>query len=88
MKVIIIGNGKVGFALAQQLSGDGEDHELVLIDKNPDALRDADGMLDILCMVGSGASIQVLLEAGIRTADLVVAVTGSDELNIVCCLIA
>ena len=45
MKVIIIGNGKVGFALAQQLSGDGEDHELVLIDKNPDALRDADGTL-------------------------------------------
>ena len=64
MKVIIIGNGKVGFALAQQLSGDGEDHELVLIDKNPDALRDADGMLDILCMVGSGASIQVESQEG------------------------
>ena len=88
MKIIIIGNGKVGYTLAQQLSGDGEDHDLILIDKNPDALRNADGVLDILCMEGSGASIQVLLEAGVRSADLVVAVTGSDELTIVCCLIA
>lgn len=88
MKIIIIGNGKVGYTLAQQLSGDGENHELVLIDKNADALQNADGVLDILCMEGSGASIQVLLEAGVRTSDLVVAVTGSDELNIVCCLIA
>ena len=88
MKIIIIGNGKVVYTLAQQLSGDGEDHDLILIDKNPDALRNADGVLDILCMEGSGASIQVLLEAGVRSADLVVAVTGSDELNIVCCLIA
>ena len=86
MKIIIIGNGKVGYTLAKQLSG--EDHELVLIDKDPDALRNADGVLDILCVDGSGASIQVLLEAGVRSADLVVAVTGSDELNIVCCLIA
>ena len=48
MKIIIIGNGKVGYTLAQQLSGDGEDHDLILIDKNPDALRNADGVLDIL----------------------------------------
>ena len=88
MKIIIIGNGKVGYTLAQQLSGDGEDHDLVLIDKSAEALHNADGVLDILCKEGSGASIQVLLEAGVRTTDLVVAVTGSDELNIVCCLIA
>lgn len=86
MKIIIIGNGKVGYTLAKQLSG--EDHELVLIDKNAEALRNAEGVLDILCLEGSGASIQVLLGAGVREADLVVAVTGSDELNIVCCLIA
>ena len=86
MKIIIIGNGKVGYTLARQLSG--ENHDLVLIDKNFEALRNADGALDVLCMEGSGASIQVLLEAGVRAADLVVAVTGSDELNIVCCLIA
>ena len=86
MKIIIIGNGKVGFTLARQLSG--EEHDLVLIDNNADALRTADGVLDILCMEGSGASIQTLRDAGVRDADLAIAVTGSDELNIVCCLIA
>ena len=86
MKIIIIGNGKVGYTLARQFSG--EDHDLVLIDQSADALQNADGVLDVLCLAGSGASIQVLLEAGVRQADLVVAVTGSDELNIVCCLIA
>ena len=86
MKIIIIGNGKVGFTLARQLSG--ENHELVLIDQRAEALRNADGSLDVMCLEGSGASIKVLIEAGVRAADLVVAVTGSDELNIVCCLIA
>ena len=86
MKIIIIGCGKVGFTLARQLSG--ENHELVLIDHRAEALQIADSTLDILCREGSGASIQVLLEAGVRSADLVVSVTGSDELNIVCCLIA
>ena len=86
MKIIIIGNGKVGFALARQLSG--EEHELVLIDNNAEALHTADSVLDILCIEGSGASIQTLKEAGVQAADLAIAVTGSDELNIVCCLIA
>ena len=86
MKIIIIGNGKVGYTLASQLSG--ENHELVLIDRDAEALRNAEGVLDIMCMEGSGASIQTLLEAGVRDSDLAVAVTGSDELNIVCCLIA
>jgi len=86
MKIIIIGNGKVGFTLARQLSG--EEHDLVLIDKDADALHSADSVLDVLCMEGSGASIQILHEAGVKDADLAIAVTGSDELNIVCCLIA
>lgn len=86
MKIIIIGNGKVGFALARQLSS--EDHDLILIDKDAEALRRADSVLDILCLEGSGASIQILHEAGVQDADLAIAVTGADELNIVCCLIA
>ncbi len=65
-----------------------ENHELVLIDHSAEALKNADSALDILCTEGSGASIQVLKGAGVRDAELVVAVTGSDELNIVCCLIA
>ena len=76
----------MGFTLAKQLSV--ENHELVLIDHNAEALKNADSALDILCTEGSGASIQVLKGAGVRDAELVVAVTGSDELNIVCCLIA
>lgn len=86
MKIIIIGNGKVGYALARQLSG--EDHELVIVDRRAEALQSADSELDVLCLEGSGASIQILRAAGVRGADLVIAVTGSDELNIVCCLIA
>ena len=86
MKIIIIGSGKVGFTLAKQLSG--ENHDLVLIDQRAEAMQVADNTLDILCLEGSGASIQILLEAGVRSADLVISVTGSDELNIVCCLIA
>ena len=86
MKIIIIGNGKVGFALARQLSS--EKHDLILIDNDANALRTADSALDIMCVEGSGASIQTLREAGVHGTDLVIAVTGSDELNIVCCLIA
>ena len=86
MKIIIIGNGKVGYTLAGQLSR--ENHDLVLIDQEPEALAQADTTLDVLCLEGNGASIRVLLEAGVRDADLVVAVTGSDEGNIMCCLIA
>ena len=86
MKIIIIGNGKVGFTLARQLSG--EEHDLILIDNDAHALRTADGTLDLMCVEGSGASIETLREAGVREADLTIAVTGSDELNIVCCLIA
>ena len=86
MKIIIIGNGKVGFALAKQLAG--ESHDLVLIDQNVAALHQADSTLDVLCLEGNGASINVLLEAGVRQADLAIAVTGYDEVNIMCCLIA
>ena len=86
MKIIIIGCGKVGFTLARQLSG--ENHELVLIDHRAEAMQVADSTLDLMCVEGSGASIQTLREAGVKGTELVVAVTGSDELNIVCCLIA
>ena len=86
MKIIIIGNGKVGYTLAKQLSG--EDHDLVILDQNRAAMQEADSTLDVLCVEGNGASINVLIEAGVRSADLVIAVTGYDEVNIMCCLIA
>ena len=86
MKIIIIGNGKVGFTLAKEMAA--ENHDLVLIDQNRAAMQEADSALDVLCLEGNGASINVLIEAGVRSADLVVAVTGYDEVNIMCCLIA
>lgn len=86
MKIIIVGNGKVGFAIAQTLSQEG--HDITIVDGNPTALHRSEGTLDVLCIEGNGASISVLIEAGVRTADLVIAVTNHDETNMVCCLIA
>lgn len=86
MKIIIVGNGKVGYAIAQTLSQEG--HDITLVDDSPAALRRGEGTLDVLCMEGNGASISVLIDAGARSADLVIAVTNHDETNLVCCLIA
>ncbi|MDO4811250.1 MAG: Trk system potassium transporter TrkA [Eubacteriales bacterium] len=86
MKIIIVGNGKVGYAIACQMAA--EKHDIVLVDHAPAALLKADSTLDVMCMEGNGASISVLMSAGVPTADLVIAVTGLDETNLVCCLIA
>ena len=86
MKIIIIGNGKVGYTLAEQLSI--ANHDLTIIDRDLPALQRAEGSLDVMCISGNGASIRTLMEAGARQSDLVIAVTNSDEVNIVCCLLA
>ena len=86
MKILIVGLGKVGFAIARQLSA--EMHDITMIDTDPAALSVANNTLDVMCMEGNGASISVLVSAGVRDADLVCAVTNSDETNLVCCLIA
>lgn len=84
MKVIIIGDGKLGFNLAENLSR--EDNDVTIIDKSPEALRKADGRLDVMCIKGNGLSTSVLLEAGVQEADILIAATNSDEMNMVCCL--
>jgi trk system potassium uptake protein TrkA len=84
MQIIIIGDGKVGYSLAEHLSQ--EDHDVTIIDKNPEALRKADEALDVMCIKGNGLSTKVLLEAGVREADLLIAATSSDEMNMVCAL--
>ena len=86
MKIIIVGIGKVGYAIAKQLSP--EAHDITMVDPNTEALSRADGTLDVMTLAGNGASISVLVSAGVRDADLVIAVTDSDETNLVCCLIA
>ena len=86
MKIIIIGCGKVGSTLAEELCE--EDHELTMIDKNPQKIQQICESIDIMGSCGNGASIQILSEAGVEEADILIAVTGSDELNLLCCLIA
>ena len=86
MDIILVGCGKVGSALAQQLSNEG--HSIVVIDTNPDKIRVITEELDVMGIVGNGSSIAVLSEAGMEGADVLIAVTGSDELNLLCCMFA
>ena len=86
MKIIIVGAGKVGFTLAEHLSR--EDHDVTVIDTGEEALRRADQALDVMCVKGNGASIAALRESGADTADVVIAATSLDEVNMVCCLTA
>ena len=86
MKIIIVGDGKVGFTLAQHLSR--ENHDVTIIDTRDDALRRANDTLDVMCVKGNGASITTLRESGADTADVLIAATNADEVNMVCCLTA
>ena len=86
MKVIIIGAGKVGLHIAQTLSN--ENHDITIIDKNDDIGQNLDNSLDILAIVGNGANEKVLLQAGIKEADIFIAVTRADEINMIACMIA
>lgn len=86
MKIIIVGCGKVGYTLVEQLSG--ENHDIVVIDIKEEHVRTITDELDAMGVIGNGASYQTLLEAGIKQADLLIAVTNSDEQNLLCCVIA
>ncbi len=86
MKIIIIGCGKVGLTLAEMLSA--ENHDIVLVDSSFQKLQSIPESLDGLRIPGNGASINTQMEAGVEDADILIAVTGSDELNLLCCLIA
>lgn len=86
LKIIIVGCGKVGSTLLEELSKEG--HELSIIDQRSERIMEMTNMYDILGICGNGASYSVQKEAGIENADLVIAVTDSDELNLLCCTIA
>ena len=86
MHIIIVGCGKVGRTLAEQLQE--EEIDLTLIDTVEKTINDVTEDIDAMGIVGNGASINTLMEAGISTADILIAVTASDELNLLCCLIA
>lgn len=86
MKIIIIGCGKVGITLAEQLSE--EKHDIILVDQSAEKLQQVPESIDALQVLGNGASIATQMEAEVEHADILIAVTGSDELNLLCCLIA
>ncbi len=86
MQIIIVGCGKVGYTLVEQLSG--EEHDITVIDCKEEKVFSITDDLDAKGIVGNGVSYQTLLEAGIAKADLLIAVTGSDEQNLLCCVIA
>ena len=86
MKIIVAGNGKVGAALTRQLSAEG--YDLTLIDSNLKVLESSEERYDIMVVQGNCASMGVLLQAGVKEADLLIAMTGADELNLLCCMTA
>ena len=86
LKIIIVGCGKVGITLVERLSQEG--HDIAIIDQEGSVVTEIANLYDVMGIVGNGASYSVQMEAGIDQADLIIAVTESDELNLLCCTIA
>lgn len=86
MKIIIVGCGKVGLTLAEQLTK--ENHDVTVIDKNYNKLRAVTDSIDVMCIEGNGICKPTLMEAGIDTADILIATMETDEKNVMCTLVA
>lgn len=86
MEIVIIGDGKVGHKLAIQLSE--ENYDIVLIDQNEGKLKEALNQMDIFCITGNGVDAEVLKQANVPHADLVIACASTDEMNMLSCLLA
>jgi trk system potassium uptake protein TrkA len=86
MKTVIIGAGEVGFHIAERLSREG--HDIVIIERDPVARDRVRERLDVMTVEGNGSSPRALEEAGIRDADLIIAVADIDEVNISACILA
>ena len=86
LKIIIVGCGKVGANLVDQLSKEG--HDITVLDKKAEKIQDITNTYDVMGLVGNGASYSTQMEAGIEETDLIIAVTDSDELNLLCCTVA
>jgi trk system potassium uptake protein TrkA len=86
LKIVIVGAGKLGFDLARVLSQ--ENHDIIVIDKNAEAIGPIADNFDVMTVVGNGASVKILEEVLVKTADILLAVTDNDELNIIACMFA
>ncbi len=86
MNIIIVGAGKVGSALTEQLSAEG--HNITIVDSNPLAVNTTAERLDVMGVIGNGASMAILRQAGAEEAELLIAATSLDELNLLTCFTA
>ena len=86
MKIIIVGAGEVGYHFAEWLAQ--EKKGVVVIDINPEALQRVSDHLNVQIMTGSGANPKVLEESGLKTADIILAVTDKDEVTLIACFFA
>jgi len=87
MKIIIVGCGKIGCAIANKLS-DEKEIDVTIVDSDPDIINNIVESIDVMTVNGSGLHEKTLLEAGAQKADLIVAATNADEVNILCCIMA
>ncbi len=86
MRFVVIGSGKIGATLSEQLVEEG--HNVIAVDNNPEAVKKLLNSQDIMCIEGNGATAAVQIDAGVKNADLLIATTAHDELNMVCCMLA
>ncbi|MBO4336969.1 MAG: Trk system potassium transporter TrkA [Lachnospiraceae bacterium] len=86
MNIIVVGCGKIGSAITKALND--ENHDIAVIDIDTDTVNSAANSFDVIGVEGNGASIQTQRDAGIANANLLIATAGSDEVNILCCMIA
>lgn len=86
MKIIVVGCGKIGTTIIESLVNEG--HDVVAVDDSSEAIAEITNVYDAMCVCGSGTDCDTLSEAGVAQTELFVAVTGSDELNMLSCFIA
>ncbi|MBR6102236.1 MAG: Trk system potassium transporter TrkA [Ruminococcus sp.] len=86
MRIVVIGAGKLGGTLAAQLVQEG--HNVTVIENNPEAIKKLLNSQDLMCIEGNGATAEMQIEAGIKKAQLLIAATAQDELNMLCCIVA
>lgn len=85
LKIVVVGSGRVGRTIATQLTN--ENHDVTVIDRDKAEIEDIGNEADVLGVCGNGATQSVLKEAGIEKADLLIAATANDEINMLCCLL-
>lgn len=86
MRILVVGDGKVGHTIAEHLAR--EAHDVVIVDRSEEVLKHAEDTLDVLCVRGNGANASTLVEAGADKTDIIIAATAGDETNMLCCLMA